>query len=46
MADEIENPVAIDYREIPHFPVSTVEGYAGKLVIGELNGKTVAAMQG
>ncbi|MDM5199590.1 purine-nucleoside phosphorylase [Fictibacillus enclensis] len=46
LADEIENPVQIDYSEIPHFPVSTVEGHAGKLVIGTLNGKTVLAMQG
>jgi purine-nucleoside phosphorylase len=46
LADEIQNPVAIDYSDIPHFPVSTVEGHAGKLVIGELNGKPVVAMQG
>ncbi|MDN4527317.1 purine-nucleoside phosphorylase [Fictibacillus fluitans] len=46
LADEIENAVQIDYSEIPHFPVSTVEGHAGKLVIGTLNGKTVLAMQG
>lgn len=46
LADEIENPVAFDYSDIPHFPVSTVEGHAGKLVIGELNGKSVVAMQG
>ncbi|MCK6257584.1 purine-nucleoside phosphorylase [Fictibacillus sp. KIGAM418] len=46
LADEIENAVQIDYSDIPHFPVSTVEGHAGKLVIGTLNGKTVLAMQG
>jgi purine-nucleoside phosphorylase len=46
LADEIQQPVTIDYHDIPHFPVSTVEGHAGKLVIGELEGKTVAAMQG
>jgi purine-nucleoside phosphorylase len=46
LADEIQNPVAIDYSDIPHFPVSTVEGHAGKLVVGELNGKPVVAMQG
>jgi purine-nucleoside phosphorylase len=46
LADEIEEAVRIDYHEIPHFPVSTVEGHAGQLVIGRLNGKTVAAMQG
>ena len=46
LADEIENPVKIKYDEIPNFPVSTVEGHAGQLVIGNLQGKTVVAMQG
>ncbi|RXT13831.1 purine-nucleoside phosphorylase [Ammoniphilus sp. CFH 90114] len=46
LADEIENPIAIPYHEIPHFPTSTVEGHKGQLVIGQLNGKLVVAMQG
>jgi len=46
LANEITNPTKIPYHEIPHFPVSTVEGHAGQLVIGELNGQTVVAMQG
>lgn len=46
LADKINNPVVIPYEEIPYFPVSTVEGHAGQLVIGELQGKTVVAMQG
>ncbi|WP_332692890.1 purine-nucleoside phosphorylase [Halalkalibacter lacteus] len=46
LADEIENPTKIKYSEIPHFPVSTVEGHAGQLVIGQLHGKQVVAMQG
>lgn len=46
LADQIQNRVNIPYEEIPHFPVSTVEGHAGQLVIGELEGKTVLAMQG
>jgi purine-nucleoside phosphorylase len=46
LADEIENPTVIPYGEIPHFPVSTVEGHKGQLVIGTLEGKTVVAMQG
>lgn len=46
LADEIENPIAIPYEDIPHFPVSTVEGHAGQLVFGELEGKKVVAMQG
>jgi purine-nucleoside phosphorylase len=46
LANEIENPTKIAYGDIPHFPVSTVEGHAGQLVIGELQGRTVVAMQG
>ncbi|RFU65604.1 purine-nucleoside phosphorylase [Peribacillus glennii] len=46
LADEIENPVKIPYHDIPDFPVSTVAGHAGQLVIGELSGKLVVAMQG
>ena len=37
LADEIENAVKIPYSEIPEFPVSTVEGHAGQLVLGELS---------
>lgn len=46
LGDEIENPVKIPYDLIPDFPVSTVEGHAGQLVFGELNGVQVVAMQG
>ncbi|SNR87121.1 purine-nucleoside phosphorylase [Anaerovirgula multivorans] len=46
LADEIEKPQVIPFEKIPHFPVSTVEGHAGELVIGELEGKLVAAMKG
>ncbi|NEU30824.1 purine-nucleoside phosphorylase [bacterium LRH843] len=46
LAFEIENAVTIPYSEIPHFPVSTVEGHAGQLVVGTLLGKEVIAMQG
>ncbi|WP_138417583.1 purine-nucleoside phosphorylase [Aquibacillus sediminis] len=46
LADEIEQPVKIKYADIPGFPVSTVEGHAGQLVIGNLQGVTVLAMQG
>lgn len=46
LADEIENPVTLAYEDIPHFPVSTVEGHAGQLVAGTLAGKQVIAMQG
>lgn len=46
LADEIENPVKVSYRDIPHFPVSTVAGHKGQLVIGTLEGRSVLAMQG
>ncbi|MBR6086007.1 MAG: purine-nucleoside phosphorylase [Spirochaetales bacterium] len=46
MANEIKNPVIINYKDIPHFPVSTVPGHAGRLVIGELEGRNVLCMQG
>ncbi|WP_445344109.1 purine-nucleoside phosphorylase [Clostridium septicum] len=46
LADSIENPEYYDYKDLPHFPTSTVEGHAGRLVIGMLNGKCVVAMQG
>lgn len=46
LAEEIQNPTAIPYSEIPHFPESTVSGHKGQLVIGELEGQQVIAMQG
>ncbi|PTY78624.1 purine-nucleoside phosphorylase [Heyndrickxia sporothermodurans] len=46
LADEIENPLKIQYKDIPNFPISTVEGHAGQLVFGKLSGKDVVAMQG
>lgn len=46
LADEIDNQIVISYKDIPHFPESTVEGHKGQLVIGELKGKQVIAMQG
>lgn len=46
MADEVTDEVVIPYSDIPHFPVSTVEGHAGELVIGQLENKTVLVMKG
>ena len=46
LAEQIAGADVIPYAEIPHFPVSTVAGHAGRLVIGELAGVTVCAMQG
>lgn len=42
----IENAEFFPYEDLPNFPVSTVEGHAGRLVIGTLQGKTVVAMEG
>ncbi len=46
LADQVQAPVHVPYREIPHFPVSTAPGHAGRLVLGYLEGKPVVAMQG
>lgn len=46
LADLIEQPIVIDYSRIPHFPVSTVEGHAGELVVGSIKGKQVLIMKG
>lgn len=46
LADKIEKPRTIKYKDIPNFPISSVEGHKGQLVIGELAGKKVIAMQG
>ncbi len=46
MIELIENQTEIHYSEIPNFPVSTVEGHAGKLVFGTMGGKNVMLMAG
>jgi purine-nucleoside phosphorylase len=46
VADKIEHATAIDYSLIPHFPVSTAAGHAGKLVVGYLSGLPIVAMKG
>lgn len=46
LADLIEQPLTIPYGEIPHFPVSTVAGHAGELVIGAIAGRQVIMMKG
>ena len=46
LAKEIEVETEIAYTDLPHFPVSTVETHAGKLIFGRLGGKRVVAMQG
>ena len=44
--EEIEVEKEVEYKDIPHFPVSTVEGHKSKLIFGKLSGKTVVAMAG
>lgn len=46
LVKEIKIIDEIPYKDIPHFPVSTVESHSGKLIFGELGGKKVVAMQG
>lgn len=46
LAKEIKAEIVIDYKDIPHFPLSTVESHEGKLILGTLSGKKVIAMQG
>lgn len=46
LVNHIDNKKEIDYKNIPNFPISTVEGHAGKLIFGDLGGKYVMAMSG
>jgi purine-nucleoside phosphorylase len=46
IAKEITPELVVDYADIPHFPISTVESHHGKLIFGTLGGKNVVAMQG
>jgi purine-nucleoside phosphorylase len=46
LAKEINIEHEIDYADLPHFPLSTVESHHGKLIFGAINGKKVVAMQG
>lgn len=45
-ADTVEDPIVIDYRDIPNFLVSTVKGHAGKLIFGTVAGRRVVCMSG
>jgi len=44
--NEINIEKEVAYKDIPHFPVSTVQGHTGKLIFGRMSGKTVVAMAG
>ena len=46
LADEIENKICISYKDIPNFPISTVEGHKGELIFGILNDVPIIAMNG
>ncbi len=46
LADEITQADVIPFRDIPNFPISTVQGHVGELVIGNLSGKVIVAMRG
>lgn len=46
LADEIENPQYVEYADIPNFPIATVPGHRGRLILGTLNGVKVLCMQG
>lgn len=46
LAEAIENPVIVPYRELPGFPISTATGHKGNFIAGTLGGKRVVAMQG
>lgn len=44
--DQIQNKIIIPYQDIPHFKRTSVEGHQGCLIVGEVNGVSVAALQG
>ncbi|MFN7037775.1 MAG: purine-nucleoside phosphorylase [Bellilinea sp.] len=46
LAEEIEDAAVIPYAEIPHWPVSTIHGHAGRLIVGRLENQPVMVMQG
>ena len=46
LAEEITESYHIPYKDIPNFPISTVEGHSGQLIFGKLGGKDIIAMQG
>lgn len=46
LADAVQDPAFIPFGEIPNFPVSSVQGHSGRLVVGKLEGRSVLVMQG
>ncbi len=46
LADDIQEKITIPYKEIPNFPISTVQGHKGELIFGKLEGVPIIAMNG
>ena len=46
LIEKIDIQLEVEYQNIPHFPLSTVETHTGKLIYGDISGKKVLAMQG
>ncbi len=46
LAESVQEPVIVPFGELPYWPVSTVQGHAGRLVLGRLEGQPVFVMQG
>ena len=46
LADEVKNPIILEYKNIPNWPLSTIQGHKGRLVIGDLFGVPAMVMQG
>ena len=46
LSEDIKDKIVINYKDIPDFPVSTVEGHKGELLIGNIGEKTIIAMNG
>lgn len=46
LAENVRDGIVLDYRDIPHFPISTIPGHQGRLVVGYLEGHPVLVMQG
>ena len=46
LVNEITEKYEVQYKDIPNFPLSTVEGHSGKLIFGKLGNKDIMAMQG
>jgi purine-nucleoside phosphorylase len=46
LADEVQDAIILEYQDIPHFPISTIPGHQGRLVMGSLHGTPALIMQG